>query len=276
MSIVIAVDGTAASGKGTLGQEAGGAFRFRPSGFRRALSPDRAGGAGGRGRSQERSRRGPGRPDHRSQPWPAIPPSAPIWSGRPPPMSPPFRRCARRCWISSRTFSPIPPGGSPGAVMDGRDIGTVICPAATAKLYVDARPEVRARRRWLELKGMGIRRDEAGCAGRTQCPGRGRQIPPDCPPETGPGRRLAGYLGFGYRRARSRQPSPWSPQRSRARSRTATGAKEARRLSGIPLTLPKPTRAHGARMGSPAARTPIRHDTLFEGILNGPRRIRPR
>ena len=44
--------------------------------------------------------------------------------------------------------------------MDGRDIGTVICPTATAKLYVDARPEVRARRRWQELKSMGIRRGE--------------------------------------------------------------------------------------------------------------------
>ena len=46
--------------------------------------------------------------------------------------------------------------------MDGRDIGTVICPEATAKLYIDARPELRAHRRWLELKGMGIERDEAG------------------------------------------------------------------------------------------------------------------
>ena len=53
-----------------------------------------------------------------------------------------------------------PPGGGPGAVMDGRDIGTVICPTATAKLYVDARPEIRARRRWAELKNMGIRRGE--------------------------------------------------------------------------------------------------------------------
>jgi cytidylate kinase len=59
-----------------------------------------------------------------------------------------------------REFLAHPPGGSPGAVMDGRDIGTVICPTATAKLYVDARPEIRARRRWQELKGMGIRRGE--------------------------------------------------------------------------------------------------------------------
>jgi CMP/dCMP kinase len=40
-----------------------------------------------------------------------------------------------------------------GAVLDGRDIGTVICPAAEAKLFVTARPEIRARRRWLEAGG---------------------------------------------------------------------------------------------------------------------------
>ena len=39
----------------------------------------------------------------------------------------------------------------PGAVLDGRDIGTVICPAANLKLYVTASDEVRARRRALEL-----------------------------------------------------------------------------------------------------------------------------
>jgi cytidylate kinase len=38
-----------------------------------------------------------------------------------------------------------------GAVIDGRDIGTVICPEAEAKLYVTATPEVRAHRRWLEF-----------------------------------------------------------------------------------------------------------------------------
>lgn len=40
-----------------------------------------------------------------------------------------------------------------GAVLDGRDIGTVICPEAEVKLYVTASPEVRAHRRWLELGG---------------------------------------------------------------------------------------------------------------------------
>ena len=41
----------------------------------------------------------------------------------------------------------------PGAVLDGRDIGTVICPEAEVKLYVTASPEVRAHRRWLEVGG---------------------------------------------------------------------------------------------------------------------------
>jgi CMP/dCMP kinase len=40
-----------------------------------------------------------------------------------------------------------------GAVLDGRDIGTVICPQAEVKLFVTASPEVRAHRRWLELGG---------------------------------------------------------------------------------------------------------------------------
>lgn len=40
---------------------------------------------------------------------------------------------------------------SAGAVLDGRDIGTVIAPDATVKLFVTARPEVRAHRRWLQL-----------------------------------------------------------------------------------------------------------------------------
>lgn len=43
----------------------------------------------------------------------------------------------------------------PGAVLDGRDIGTVIAPEAPAKLYVTASPEVRAERRWKQLTGQG-------------------------------------------------------------------------------------------------------------------------
>jgi len=40
-----------------------------------------------------------------------------------------------------------------GAVLDGRDIGTVICPQAEVKLYVTASAETRAHRRWLEVGG---------------------------------------------------------------------------------------------------------------------------
>lgn len=42
-----------------------------------------------------------------------------------------------------------------GAVLDGRDIGTVICPGAEAKLFVTARPEIRAARRLAELQAAG-------------------------------------------------------------------------------------------------------------------------
>ncbi|TIR62517.1 MAG: (d)CMP kinase, partial [Mesorhizobium sp.] len=43
----------------------------------------------------------------------------------------------------------------PGAVLDGRDIGTVVCPDADIKLYVTASAEVRARRRLAEIESMG-------------------------------------------------------------------------------------------------------------------------
>jgi CMP/dCMP kinase len=44
---------------------------------------------------------------------------------------------------------------SPGAVLDGRDIGTVVCPHADVKLFITATPEERARRRHLELQKRG-------------------------------------------------------------------------------------------------------------------------
>jgi len=49
----------------------------------------------------------------------------------------------------------------PGAVLDGRDIGTVICPNADVKIFVVADPEVRARRRTLEAQARGEAADEA-------------------------------------------------------------------------------------------------------------------
>ena len=69
----------------------------------------------------------------------------------------------------------------PGAVLDGRDIGTVVCPAADVKLYVTAAPEVRAQRRFDEIRANGgtsayetvledIERRDARDTGRTDSP----------------------------------------------------------------------------------------------------------
>jgi cytidylate kinase len=52
-------------------------------------------------------------------------------------------------------------GSERGAVLDGRDIGTVIFPDAPAKLFVTASLPERARRRWLELKARGVAADPA-------------------------------------------------------------------------------------------------------------------
>ena len=54
-----------------------------------------------------------------------------------------------------RRFAESPPDGAAGAVIDGRDIGTVVCPDASAKLFVTAGVEIRAERRHKELLGRG-------------------------------------------------------------------------------------------------------------------------
>ena len=52
-------------------------------------------------------------------------------------------------------------GRAQGAVLDGRDIGTVIAPEATVKIFVTASPDARAQRRALELRGRGEKVDYA-------------------------------------------------------------------------------------------------------------------
>ncbi|HUZ71876.1 MAG TPA: (d)CMP kinase [Stellaceae bacterium] len=56
-----------------------------------------------------------------------------------------------------RDFAHRPPEGFAGAVLDGRDIGTVVCPEADAKIFVTASPEARAARRFKELQAEGVR-----------------------------------------------------------------------------------------------------------------------
>lgn len=87
----------------------------------------------------------------------------------------PAVRAALVAW--QRAFARRPEG----AVLDGRDIGTVICPDATVKIFLTATPEERARRRFGELAGRGedvtmeailddIRRRDARDSGRSTAP----------------------------------------------------------------------------------------------------------
>jgi CMP/dCMP kinase len=73
---------------------------------------------------------------------------------------------------------------SPGAVLDGRDIGTVICPDADVKIFVDAAPETRAARRAAELRAKAATVDEAAILAdilRRDARDRGRAVAPLVP-----------------------------------------------------------------------------------------------
>jgi cytidylate kinase len=65
----------------------------------------------------------------------------------------PAVRAALLDW--QRDFAQRPPGGKPGAVLDGRDIGTVVLPDAMVKLFITASDEARALRRFKELQAKG-------------------------------------------------------------------------------------------------------------------------
>jgi cytidylate kinase len=54
-----------------------------------------------------------------------------------------------------RDFANNPPGGAKGAILDGRDIGTAVCPNAEIKLFITASTEIRAKRRYKELLDRG-------------------------------------------------------------------------------------------------------------------------
>jgi|TARA_B110000438_G_C15763338_1_gene628352 cytidylate kinase len=55
-----------------------------------------------------------------------------------------------------RSFAVNPPENKNGSILDGRDIGTIVCPEAKVKLFITARSEVRAERRYLELRERGL------------------------------------------------------------------------------------------------------------------------
>ena len=55
-----------------------------------------------------------------------------------------------------RSFAAFPPADTCGAVLDGRDIGTIVCPNADLKIFVTARTSIRAERRFKELQKRGL------------------------------------------------------------------------------------------------------------------------
>jgi cytidylate kinase len=160
MTIVIAVDGTAASGKGTLAKllarhfafahlDSGSLYRLVALAVLEAKGdPAQAAHAIAAAHALDLTRAGD--PAIRTD---AIGKAASVVSAHP---------GVRAALLKfQRDFAAHPVGESRGAVIDGRDIGTVIVPDATAKLFVDARPETRANRRWKELQALGIAREEA-------------------------------------------------------------------------------------------------------------------
>ncbi len=158
--VVIAVDGTAASGKGTLAKRLAKHFGFAhlDSGSLYRLTA----------LGVLEARRSPQNESHAIDAALAIDPSR---AGDPAIRTDAVAQAAsvvavfpavRAALLDfQRRFASNPPGGAAGAVIDGRDIGTIVCPDAPAKLFIDAKAETRARRRFLELAASGIVRDEA-------------------------------------------------------------------------------------------------------------------
>lgn len=154
--MIIALDGPAASGKGTLGKRLAAHFGLRhldtgllyravaKSLIDAGLPPDDRAGAIAAAQTLD-----PSRFDEAELKGHAMGEAASIVSAIP--------EVRAALLAFQRGFAAAPPG----AVLDGRDIGTVICPDADAKIFVTASPEERARRRAAEQRGYGRAADEA-------------------------------------------------------------------------------------------------------------------
>jgi cytidylate kinase len=154
--VIIAIDGPAASGKGTLGKRLAAHYGLRhlDTGLIYRAVAQALLDAGAPLTDRERAVAAaraldPERFDDRVLKQHAIGEAASIVSAIPE---------VRSALVAmQRDFAAQPPG----AVLDGRDIGTVICPGAEVKIFVTATPEERARRRTAELAGQGTPVDEA-------------------------------------------------------------------------------------------------------------------
>jgi cytidylate kinase len=154
--MIIAIDGPAASGKGTIGKRVAAHYRLRhlDTGLIYRAVANALINGGHRlddvGRAVEAARGlDPAQFDDQTLKTHAVGEAASITSAIPE---------VRAALVAfQRDFAATPPG----AVLDGRDIGTVICPEAEVKIFVTAAPEVRARRRAAELRAQGERVDDA-------------------------------------------------------------------------------------------------------------------
>jgi cytidylate kinase len=154
--VIIAIDGPAASGKGTLGRRLAAHFGLRhlDTGLLyRAVAKallDAGHPLDDRARAVAAARAlDPARFDEAALKSHAVGEAASIVSTIPE---------VRDALVAyQRAFAHTPPG----AVLDGRDIGTVIAPDADVKIFVTASPQERARRRARELAAQGIAADEA-------------------------------------------------------------------------------------------------------------------
>ncbi len=182
--VVIAVDGTAACGKGTLARllarhygfahlDSGALYRLVALGVIEANGdPADEADAVKAARAIELARAGDSMHPQRRRRARGV-------AGRG------HSRRAPRAVRLSAAVCAASPGGAAGAVIDGRDIGTVIAPDATAKLFVDARPEVRAHRRLAGASGARHRPRRGRCARGTRHPRCRRSKPSDFAAETG-------------------------------------------------------------------------------------------
>ncbi|MBO0735068.1 MAG: (d)CMP kinase [Alphaproteobacteria bacterium] len=152
---VVAIDGPAASGKGTLARRLAERFGFAhldTGALYRAtaLLVLDAGGDPGDPAAAEGAARRVG-PDHLADPRlraDEVAAAASLVAAVP--------EVRRALLAFQRNFAAHPPPPGRGAVLDGRDIGTVICPTADVKLFVTASTETRASRRLKELREQGL------------------------------------------------------------------------------------------------------------------------
>ncbi|HVV41163.1 MAG TPA: (d)CMP kinase [Nitrobacter sp.] len=154
--MIIAIDGPAASGKGTLGKRLAAHYHFRhldTGVIYRAVAKaliDAGGDLNDEARAVAAALElDPEKFGHPLLKTQAIGEAASVVSA--------FPRVREALLTFQRQFAAEPPG----AVLDGRDIGTVICPDADVKIFVVADPVVRARRRALEMRARGEVADEA-------------------------------------------------------------------------------------------------------------------